>query len=278
MKSRKLTTAHAISLAWLLWTPIASAHGSPVGEANSQVIRLVEKIQRDDYEGNRTALKSDFADLAPFLADAELSARIRYWRGFALWRRAINGFNETFDAKEQEQDLKGAIDEFAQVAESDAGYGDARIGMVSCLGYLLFLTGGKDPVRMQELFAQIGPIAKSAKAAAPDNPRLLWVSGPTLWITPPERGGGQDKAIAIYEKGLEIARKSPPSTDPLQPSWGEPELLMNLAWSQLNQTKPDLAAAERNARAALMLVPNWHYVKDILLPQILAARTKQAGP
>jgi hypothetical protein len=48
---------------------------------------------------------------------------------------------------------------------------------------------------------------------------------------------------------------------------------MSLAWSYQHQTKPDLAAAERNARAALNIVPYWHYVRDILLPQILAART-----
>ncbi len=267
----------AVVLGAIFWTPFAFAHGSSATDARSQVVVLVQNIQRDDYEGNRTALKRDFADLAPFVTDPELSAAVRYWRGFALWRRAINGFNETVDTKEQEADLKGAIDEFTQIPETASVYGDARIGMVSCLGYLLYVNGGKDPAGMQALFAQIGPIAKSAKLAAPDNPRLLWVAGPNLWLTPPERGGGQDKAIANYEKGLEIVRKLPQATDPLQPSWGEAELLMSLAWSQLNQTKPDPAAAERNARAALGIVPYWHYVKDILLPQILAAKEKEGG-
>jgi len=50
---------------------------------------------------------------------------------------------------------------------------------------------------------------------------------------------------------------------------------MNLAWSYLNRTEPDLAAAEDNARAALKLVPYWHYVRDILLPQIAAAKTRK---
>ena len=54
---------------------------------------------------------------------------------------------------------------------------------------------------------------------------------------------------------------------------GEPELLMNLAWSNLNRTTPDLNAAEQDAHAALKLVPNWHYVRDLLMPQI---RTAQA--
>jgi len=48
---------------------------------------------------------------------------------------------------------------------------------------------------------------------------------------------------------------------------------MNLAWSNLNREKPDVATAEQQAQAALKIVPNWHYVKDILLPQIQAAET-----
>ena len=53
---------------------------------------------------------------------------------------------------------------------------------------------------------------------------------------------------------------------------------MNLAWSDLNATKPDLAAAEQNARAALKIVPYWHYVRDILIPQIEAAQAKAHSP
>jgi len=49
---------------------------------------------------------------------------------------------------------------------------------------------------------------------------------------------------------------------------------MNLAWANLNRATPDLDAAEANARAALALVPYWHYVRDMLLPQILEARAK----
>jgi hypothetical protein len=33
-------------------------------------------------------------------------------------------------------------------------------------------------------------------------------------------------------------------------------------------------AAERYARSALEIVPYWHYLRDILLPQILAAKAK----
>jgi hypothetical protein len=57
------------------------------------------------------------------------------------------------------------------------------------------------------------------------------------------------------------------------PSWGEPELLMSLAWSSLNKTTPDVAAAQKYATEALAIVLYWHYVRDILLPQIRARRS-----
>lgn len=43
---------------------------------------------------------------------------------------------------------------------------------------------------------------------------------------------------------------------------------MNLAYTHLHKTKPDRRRAAEFARAALKLVPDWHYVKAILLPQI----------
>lgn len=49
---------------------------------------------------------------------------------------------------------------------------------------------------------------------------------------------------------------------------------MNLSWSYLNQTTPDLKNAEAYAKKALKKVPHWHYVKDILMPQIQAAKKK----
>ena len=109
---------------------------------------------------------------------------------------------------------------------------------------------------------------------APNNPRLIWVHGPILWNSPPERGGGQDKAIKNYERGLEASSKIRTSDDPIEPSWGKPELMMSLAYCYLNMNSADPHAAERYARNALEIVPYWHYVRDILLPQIVAAKAK----
>ena len=250
----------------------APASAAPAERPRETVLKLVAQIQKADYEGDRSALQHLYADLEPFLADEKLASRVRYWRGFALWRRAVNGFNESADPKDIEHDLTQALAEFKESAAKDPAFVDAKVGTISCLGNLAYLARGYGD-RVQELIAQSSPLVKELKASNPENPRFVWVLGPILWNIPPERGGGQDKAIESYLKGLEAARKAKATpSNPLEPSWGEPELLMSLAWSSLNRATPDVNAADQYAHSALALVPYWHYVRDILLPQIQTAK------
>lgn len=237
------------------------------------VTEIVTAIQRSDYEGDRSALKKHYEQLTPFLEHKELAARVRYWRGFDLWRDAINGFNDSVDPAELERLLNQAIVEFKEALETDPGFVDAKIGMISCLGYIAFIHR-QDKARVQQQLAQMAPLIKEAKQAAPDHPRLIWVLGPVLFYTPPEQGGGVDKVIESYEKGLEVCAKTKAPDDQLDPSWGKPELMMSLAYTYLTRTPPDLDKAERNAKAALEIVPHWRYARDILWPQIIAAKSK----
>jgi tetratricopeptide (TPR) repeat protein len=255
-------------------TELYPADKTSLDLSRDSIIPTVTLIQRADYEGDRTALKRLHDELSPIPEDNKLASRVLYWRGFAMWRRAINGFNETPTPNDLEADLTQAVTDFKDAIARDPAFVEAKIGAASSLGYLMYLSR-KDPTRIQELFQQSSPLLKEAMAAAPDNPRLLWVLGPIRWSSPPERGGGQDKAFEIYDRGLEAARSQKRDvSDPLEPSWGEPELLMSLAWSNLNRTTPDLNAAEQDAQAALKLVPYWHYVRDILMAQIRAAQAK----
>jgi len=267
----------AILLAFVTM-PLAARAVDPSRE---QVVKIVAQIQRADYEGDRAALNHLYEQLGPFVDEPALASRVRYWRGFAKWRRAINGFNETPTPKDLAEDLTEGEGEFDAAIQRDPGFADARVGAASCLFNRFFLEGvfanERDPARLREILAPASLLLKEAAAAAPDNPRLFWVVGPNQWSTPRERGGGQDKAMATYQKGLEAAQAQKGGTSaPLEPSWGEPELLTSLAWSNLHRDRPDLTAAEQYAQAALKLVPYWHYVRDILVPQIRAAKAKAA--
>jgi hypothetical protein len=267
-KNRTIAPALVVSFVSLSLIGITCAD-----DTAKEVAQIVEQIQHADYAGDQAAMQKGYDDLDRFVEDKQFAPRIRYWRGFAQWRRAINGFNDSVDPKELEQDLKAALDEFKIATEKDPTFVDAKVGTISCLGYLAFMNR-KDQARAKELVGQIIPLVKEATDIAPDNPRLIWVRGPILWGTPPERGGGQDKAIENYQRGLEVCSKLKASDDPIQPSWGKPELMMSLAYSYLNMKSTDANAAERYARDALEIVPYWHYVRDILLPQVLAAKTR----
>jgi hypothetical protein len=260
-------------LSALILVALSFIAAMPANDAREQAARIVAQIQRADYEGDRAAMQRGYDELKPFMDDPRLASRIRYWRGFAQWRRAINGFNDAVDPKELEQNLNAALDEFKTAMEKDATFVDAKVGTISCLGFLAFMNR-KDQTRAKELVGQLLLLVKEADEMAPDNPRLIWVHGPILWNSPPERGGGQDKAIQNYQRGLETCSEIKTSDDPLEPSWGKPELMMSLAYCYLNAESVDVNAAERYARDALEIVPYWHYVRDILLPQIVATKAK----
>jgi hypothetical protein len=271
-----------LSVILVAFTAVASpvsgstAPATKAAASRDSIIQIVEQIKKADYEGDRPALEQLHGQLTPPPGDKALAARALYWRGFAMWRRAINGFNETPTPTDLESDLNSALADFQDATVQDPGFVEPKIGSISCLGNLMFLNQ-KDSAKMQGLVQQIKPLLADVKEQAPDNPRYLWVVGPMRWISPPERGGGQDKALEAYKQGLETIRKHKGSNDPLEPSWGEPELLMSLAWSNLNRTQPDLPAADQYAHQALQLVPYWHYVRDILIPQIQQAQAKAKG-
>lgn len=233
-------------------------------QAPDSVASLVREIRRADYQGDRAALRHLYETLPP---------TARYWRGFALWRRALNGFNDSADPEEIAADLTLAVSEFRQAEAEDSTFVDAMVGEAACLENLAYVRFTQhDTAVSRNLLQQARPLLSRAQARDPENPRFLWVMGATQWYAPPARGGGQAVAMATYERGLRSARaRQADTTNALVPSWGEPELLMNLAFANLHRATPDTAAAERYARSALALVPNWHYVRDILLPQIRPA-------
>ncbi|MFN2635343.1 MAG: hypothetical protein ABR610_18190, partial [Thermoanaerobaculia bacterium] len=156
-------------------TPRVPASRTVGSESRAAVADLAARIRRADYEGKRPELARLFAAMAPY-TDGPFAARARYWRGFALWRRALNGFNDKADPSEIAADLKTAIQEFELALSSDPQFTDARIGDASCRVNLAFLATGSERMsgykKHQELLAQ-------AQQEAPNNPRLAWVRGAT---------------------------------------------------------------------------------------------------
>lgn len=243
--------------------------------AREELERKAKEIRRADYEDDRAGLLRLFGELERFEGDAELGPHAHYWRGYAMWRRAINGFNDGAGKSELDGDLAAGISEFEAAEKLDPNFVEATIGKVSCEMNLIYVH--RDNVEeAKKHIAKTAELVKKLEDAAPNNPRFLWIYGANLWYRPVAAGGSQEKAFETYRRGLELAKtEAKKKQNALAPSWGEPELLMSLAWSSLNAATPDSTAARRYAQAALKIVPKWHYVRDILVPQIDAFEARK---
>jgi hypothetical protein len=71
-----------------------------------------------------------------------------------------------------------------------------------------YMTNGKDAAEALQ----------KGLALDPNNPRLYYLQGMSLFGTPPEFGGGKDKAKPLFEKSVALFKAAQPK--PLYPTWG----------------------------------------------------------
>jgi hypothetical protein len=83
-----------------------------------------------------------------------------------------------------------------------------------------FMTNGKDAAAALQKGMQ----------ADPNNPRLYYLQGMSLFGTPPQYGGGKDKAKPLFEKSVALFKAAQPK--PLYPHWGEDQAVKMLAQCQ----------------------------------------------
>ncbi|HEV7668231.1 MAG TPA: hypothetical protein VGS22_06885 [Thermoanaerobaculia bacterium] len=247
-------------------------NSSPAGE----VAALGARALAADYAADIPEMHEIAHALEPFVADEQVGAWARYWRGFSYWRSAINLFNVDATNPRALTDLTSAEAEFGAAMVDPAVAADAKSARASCILNFAYLASEKEDrgAALKEYLRLIG----EAKAAQPDNPRVHWVNDWGLYYAPPPQGGA-DAAIAALTAALEASRRDAAAPHPpAAPTWGEPELLMALSWIQENRPDPKLLEADRRAHEALSRVPEWHYVKAILLPQIHAKMAGGATP
>jgi hypothetical protein len=67
-------------------------------------------------------------------------------------------------------------------------------------------------------------------AVDPNNPRLYYLQGMSLFNTPAQFGGGKDKAKPLFEKSVALFKAAQPK--PLYPNWGQKQAEQMLAQCQ----------------------------------------------
>jgi hypothetical protein len=255
-----LTMAGAVLLA---------GHAAAATAAEQGLPRVVSEVTLADYRGERGELHRLAGELERLDAP-ELAAYRHYWRGFALWRSAINGFNETPLPADVPRELEDALAAFKAALVARPGWIEAKVGMVGCWSYQLWLSRD-DAARRDAILKDALPVVAEMKSEGAANPRALWLAGQSQL-----GGGGRSpdpvKAAATLRRGIEAAldeARARAADEPAWiPRWGGAENLMNLAYLYAHSTLADRDLARAYAEGALVAAPEWHFVRDILLPQI----------
>jgi hypothetical protein len=255
----------------------ASAVVAPraASKSETRLGELADAVLSADYRGDRPELARLEAELGRLDA-GPLNDYRDYWRGFALWRRAMNGFNDTPTPTDLDADVVKALERFQAALARRPDWDDARSAMLGCWGNRIFLAG-QDTEKRKQLFEESGEFYKWIMAYEGDNPRVLWIKGGLQMVVPPSAGGDWAKAAATLRRGVSAAWKearATPPAPPWAPTWGGPENLMNLAYLYSRDKTPDRTAALAYAEGALTSVPEWRYVRDVLLPRIEAMPAK----
>ncbi len=261
-----------------LHSSAADEHGqNPRGsaaEAERLLVTAKAKMMSADYRADLDDLARWREKVLPLADDPNVGYLAHYWTGFASWRIAINGASIGMSNKELKAHLERAAADFAASIQQRDGFADSYAAAAGVNTWLATFYGDDVPA-IKEHIVLFRKLLARAKELAADNPRMLWVEASTYLFARPENRDTA-RAVEIYHRMAASAKAAGP-TSSAQPDWGEPEALMSLAYTHLHQDVPDLAAAAEEARAALRLQPKWFYVRDLLMPQIEAARLKQDG-
>ena len=263
---------------------LCAAAASPAPPRDScRLDALAREALAADYRGDRAELARLDVELGR-IPDGTLSDYRDYWRGFALWRRAINGFNEKPVPEDLQSDVEGAIARFRAALERHPDWIEARLALAGCWGNLIYVAG-KDETKRKAVLDEASPTFRWIMEYTGDNPRALWIRGGyELWAAnnaQPPKVGDFAKPVETFRRGLEGARREAlenPDAPAWIPAWGGPENLMNLAYFYSRGPRLDRAAAIAYAQGALVAVPRWHYVGDVLLPQIEAMPAASGAP
>jgi len=256
----------------------ACLHPQPrlaTGDAGRHLVTAKPKLMSADYRADLDELARLREEVVPLMDDPALGYLAHYWAGFASWRIAINGANHGMSTQDLMAHLERAGTDFEESVRLRDDFADGHAAGALVYGWLAGFYQN-DPAAMQERLRKARGLLKRAEELEPDNPRVLWATGAFYLYSPPEHGGSRERAVETYRRMLEVS--GAPDADSPLPDWGKPEALMSLAFAHLQQSPPDLASADEEARAALRLQPEWSYVRDTLLPQIEAARRKEAEP
>jgi len=159
------------------------------------------------------------------IGDAEKTQWLPYY--YAGLTLSIAGWIEGIDKDENATKINTFCDKAEAAAATDADKSEiCALRNMSATQQMMV-----DPQNryMQYGTAASGQLQKGMKLN-PNNPRMYYLQGMSLFNTPPQFGGGKDKAKPVFEKAISLYEQEQPQG--FNPRWGKDQAKAQLALCQ----------------------------------------------
>jgi len=193
--------------------------------AFSQSDKYVEAMKKNLAQMDAAKTTQDFQTVANAfdrIGDAEKTQWLPYYyAGLALSR--AGWMDNKLDKDDNALKIKALCDK-AEAIEKNAEIYTLR-NMAATQQMMV------DPqTRWQTYGEEARKAREKGQQLDPDNPRLYYLQGMSVFNTPETFGGGKQKAKPIFEKAVELYKKEQPK--PLYPHWGQDQAEQMLAQCQ----------------------------------------------
>jgi tetratricopeptide (TPR) repeat protein len=194
------------------------AAGSLQMTAFSQSDKYVAAMKKNLALFDSAKTVEDFTKMANTferIGDAEKTQWLPYYHaGLAL---SSAGWIETFKDKDANAER---INKFADKAESIATTDADKAEILTLRNMSATQQMIVDPPARWMTYGQAaGQALEKALKLDPNNPRLHYLKGMSLFGTPEQFGGGKDKAKPVFEKAVQLYKEAKPKE--LYPRWGQ---------------------------------------------------------
>lgn len=121
---------------------------------------------------------------------------------------------------QQDKSLVDGLVDKAELLLTDAFKLDANDEILILQALCKSARIGVDPMtRGMKYGMESNQLLEQAKKTSPNNPRIYFLQGQSLFYTPEAFGGGKAKAKPVFEKAVELFKSFQPSGE-LMPNWG----------------------------------------------------------
>jgi len=192
---------------------------------NAQDDRFTAAMKKNLAQFDSMKTTQDYVNLAANferIGDAEKTQWLPYYyAGLALTTPAWT--DQSIDKDKNSEKVKALCDK-ADAIEKNSEIQSIR-NMAATQQMMV------DPQsRWQTYGAEAGQALQKGMQMDPNNPRLYYLQGMSLFNTPEQFGGGKAKAKPVFEKAVELFKAAQPK--PLYPRWGQQQAEEKLAECQ----------------------------------------------